>query len=154
MQKSRESKIIVAVIIACILCVVGIFVWLINIFESRGVEDSFMGFRKGDFTVVEENDTHGGFHGDGTYLLVLDCSKNIELAMELVKGWKEFPLSENLSTVLYGSDIHGGVLLKEEGCIPVITNGYYYFCDRNSENLLEMFLFSLKMDNFACMYYD
>ena len=134
MQKSRENKIILVVIIACVLLVCGIFIWLINTFGSKKVEDSFMGFRKGDFTVVEENDTHGGFHGDGTYLLVLDCSKKKELAMELVKGWKEFPLSENLNTVLYGSSTRGALLLKEEGSIPIIMNGYYYFCDRNSES--------------------
>ena len=102
-------------------------------FAGCGSEKSYVGFSKKDFTVVEENDTHGGFHGDGTYLLVLDCSENKERALELVKEWKAFPLSENLKTVLYGNDTYIS-LLAEETKIPEITNGYYYFYDRHSES--------------------
>ena len=38
--------------------------------------EEYAGFLKSDFAVVEEEDTHGGFHGDGMYYLILDCSGN------------------------------------------------------------------------------
>ena len=40
----------------------------------------YMGFDKSDYTVVKEEDTHGGFHGDGDYYLVVDCSSDPEKA--------------------------------------------------------------------------
>ncbi len=95
--------------------------------------ESYAGFQKKDFVVVEEKDTHGGFHGDGTYYLILDCSKDKEKALELIKEWKAFPLSENLETILYGSETYGS-LLAEETNFPKITNGYYYFNDRHPKS--------------------
>lgn len=107
-------------------------------FESKmqpNLNKGYFGFEKKDFDVVDETDSHGGFHGDGTYFLILDCSKNKELSMKLVKDWKVLPLTENLHTILYGNDTYGALLLEEEGSIPVISNGYYYFYDRHSESI-------------------
>ena len=42
----------------------------------------YFGFSKEDFTVEEEADTHGGFYGDGSYYLILDCSESKEKALE------------------------------------------------------------------------
>lgn len=101
------------------------------------VEELFFGFSKDDFTVVDEADTHGGFHGDGSYYLILDCSENREKALENVKGWKELPLSKNLNIIMYGGEKDGmtyGYNLAEEAKIPEIKNGYYYFFDRHSES--------------------
>lgn len=101
------------------------------------VEELLFGFSKDDFTVVDEADTHGGFHGDGSYYLMLDCSENREKALENVKGWKEFPLSKNLNLIMYGGEKDGmtyGYNLAEEAKIPEIKNGYYYFFDRHSES--------------------
>lgn len=96
--------------------------------------ENYAGFMKDDFVVVEEMDTHGGFHGDGTYYLILDCSQNKEKALENVKGWKELPLSKNLELIMYGDESgRYGYNLAEEANIPKIENGYYYFCDRHSE---------------------
>ena len=36
----------------------------------------YFGFTKEDFKVVDEKDSHGGFHGDGAYYLILNCSEN------------------------------------------------------------------------------
>lgn len=121
-----------------------------------GNEENYAGFSRNDFTVVEEKDTHGGFHGDGTYLLVLDCSKNKETAQELVKDWKELPLSDSLHTILYGSDTYGS-LLAEETNIPEVTNGYYYFCDRHVESTDssdDTNLFTRASFNFTLAVYD
>ena len=118
--------------------------------------DEYVEVIKELFSVVEEEDTHGGFHGDGTYYLTLDCSQNKEVAMELVNSWNAFPLSQNLQTILYGSKLLSS-LLAEETNIPEITNGYYYFCDRHSESTDasdDTNLFSRASYNFTLMIYD
>ena len=95
------------------------------------------GFKKKDFTVVDELDTHGGFLGDGSYYLILDCSQNREKALEKVAGWKKLPLSENLDLIMYGGNRDGvgySYNLAEEAGIPKIENGYYFFEDRHSES--------------------
>lgn len=95
------------------------------------------GFTKRDFTVIEELDTHGGFLGDGSYYLILDCSNNKEQALDKVKGWNKLPLSENLNLVMYGGEKDGvtyGYELSKEAHMPKISNGYYMFEDRHSES--------------------
>lgn len=129
-----------------------------NLLVARDIilGDAYVEVIKELFTVVEEEDTHGGFHGDGTYSLALDCSQNKEVAMQLIKSWNAFPLSENLQTILYGSDARSS-LLAEESNIPEITNGYYYFCDRHSESTDacdDTNLFSRASYNFTVMIYD
>lgn len=47
-------------------------------------EDTYFGFRTKDFTVIQTEDTHGGFQGEGTTSVILDCSENREKALELV----------------------------------------------------------------------
>ena len=93
--------------------------------------------QKKDFSVVEELDTHGGFLGDGSYYLILDCSNNKEQALEKVEGWNKLPLSENLNLIMYGGEKDGvtyGYELAEEAHMPSIDNGYYMFEDRHSES--------------------
>lgn len=101
-------------------------------------EDRFT-FNKRHFDVVMEENTHGGFHGDGQYCLVLDCSDNREKALQNVESWKKFPLPENLQLVAYGgmdpNGYKGSSLFPEEVKIPEIENGYYYFYDRHSETV-------------------
>ena len=97
----------------------------------------YFGFSKKDFIIEEEANTHGGFHGDGSYYLILDCSENKEKALENLNDWKELPLPENLNLIMYGGEKDGmtyGYHLAEEAKMPVVQNGYYYFCDRHSES--------------------
>ena len=98
--------------------------------------NAYFGFSRQDFTVVEEKDTHGGFHGDGTYYLILDCSNNTQTAFKNIANWKPLPLSENLNLIMYGGEKDGmiyGYNLSEEAHVPTIENGYYCFLDRHSE---------------------
>lgn len=124
------------------------------------VEETCLGFSKEDFIIVEEADTHGGFHGDGSYYLILDCSKNKEKALENIKSWKELPLSKNLNLIMYGGEKDGmtyGYNLAEEAKIPEIENGYYYFCDRHSESTDssdDTNLFTRASFNFTLAIYD
>ena len=63
---------------------------------------------KNDFEIIEVADTHGGFHGDGEYYIILDCKNNKEKALKAVRGWNELPMTENLSLMVYGGE-RGGI---------------------------------------------
>lgn len=120
----------------------------------------YFGFAKKEFSVVEELDTHGGFLGDGSYYLILDCSDNREEALEKVKGWNKLPLSENLHLIMYGGEKDGrtyGFELAEEAKMPKIENGYYIFEDRNFESKDsrdDSELFNRYSYNFSIAVYD
>lgn len=122
------------------------------------VDDGFLGFDKEDFIVVDEADTHDGFHGDGSYYLILDCSENKEKALENIKVWKKLPLSKNLELIMYGNESGTyGYKLAEEAKIPEIENGYYYFCDRHAESTDssdDSNLFNRASFNFTLAVYD
>ena len=113
-----------------------IFITLLSACSLFSSQDEYLGFSKQDFTVLEEQDTHGGFHGDGSYYLILDCSDNRETALGIVDTWDELPLSENLELAMYGGEKNGmayGYEFSKEAHMPKIQNGYYCFKDRQSE---------------------
>lgn len=98
--------------------------------------DDYFGFSKQDFTVVEEEDSHNDFLGDGSYYLILDCSNNIDTALKNIDHWNQLPLSENLNLIMYGGNRDGIAYrynLSEKAHLPVIENGYYCFLDRHSK---------------------
>ena len=72
--------------------------------QTKIVSKECFGFHKSDFKVVEEHDTHGGFHGDGSYYLILDCTNNKEKALKNLADWPELPLSKNLELIMYGGE--------------------------------------------------
>ncbi len=86
-------------------------------------------------TVLSHEDTHSAM-SDGNTLTVVSFSD--DHCFRSVQGngdWKPLPLTENLSLLVYGSQSRGPWLKDDEGKnpIPVITEGYYFFRDRNSE---------------------
>lgn len=98
----------------------------------------YFGFEITEFAIVEEKDTHGGFHVDGAYHLILDCSENPSQAHEIIKEWRELPLSDNLDLVMYGGEKDGVSYrhnFAEEAHWPTISNGVYKFVDRHSESV-------------------
>ena len=117
-----------------------------------------MGFDKTEYTIVAEEDTHGGFHGDGSYYLILDCSSNPEEALSIVREWKPMPLSENLNLLMYGGEKDGGVYgykLAEEAHWPEIEHGYYRFVDEQSaDSADDSGLFDRLSYNFEIAAYD
>ena len=129
---------------------------------GRYISDTYeyFGFAKRDFSVVEELDTHGGFHGEGSYRLILDCSENKQDALENVCGWNTLPLSENLALIMYGGHKDGmwyGYNLAEDANIPSIENGYYIFKDRHSDSrdsADDSELFDRHSFNFSIAIYD
>ena len=130
--------------------------------SDRG-EAEYFGFKTSVFTVVDEKDTHGGFHGDGDYYLILDCSEKAEQAKELIDGWKPLPLTENLQRIMNMtcSRMEDGVYynktLAEMAHWPIIENGVYKFIDRHSEAIDksdDTNLFNRYSYNFSVAAYD
>jgi len=148
----RYVKAIIATIIICV------------VFSSCSTVGSgqaeYFGFKTNAFTVIDEKDTHGGFHGDGSYYLILDCAEKREQATELIKDWKPLPLTENLQLIMYGG-VKNGVSyvynLAEKANWPIINNGVYKFVDRHSEAVDksdDTNLFNRYSFNFSVAVYD
>lgn len=148
----RYVKLIMVAIIVCI------------VFSSCSTvgsgQSEYFGFKTSVFTVIDENDTHGGFHGDGSYYLILDCSEKREQAMELIKDWTLLSLTENLQLIMYGGEKDGVNYvynLAEEAHWPIINNGVYKFVDRHSEAVDksdDTELFNRYSFNFSIAAYD
>lgn len=148
----KFAKIIIVTIIVCL------FLTSCNTVSSG--QTDYFGFKTSVFTVVDEKDTHDGFHGDGSYYLILDCSEETEKAAELIKDWTRLPLTENLQLIMYGDTKNGvcyGYNLAEEAHWPTINNGVYKFVDRHSEAVDksdDTNLFNRASYNFSVAVYD
>ncbi len=130
----KKIKFLIPILLLFLLILPFLFQFILSKKHTDFIAEHF-GFRKNEFTIIEESDTHSGLHGDGSYSLILDCSTNKEKALETIKDWKELPLSENLQLLMYGgerNDAYNCYNLAEEAKIPELENGYYYFYDRNS----------------------
>jgi len=108
--------------------------------------------------IMKDEDTHGGFLGDGDYLVIADCSENKENILNQISHWKCFPLTQNLERVVYGFEKGEVTITKQiSESIPRIENGYYYFYDRNSESkdpFNEDELFDRASYNYTLALYD
>jgi hypothetical protein len=103
--------------------------------------------------IEQETDTHGGFLGDGEYLLVLDCSGKEEKILAQTNGWSAFPLSENLQEALY----EWGP--AERMIPPEIHSGAWYFYDRFADETAfdrhsDARLLSRPAENYSLLMYD
>ena len=92
--------------------------------------------------VLSEEDSHGGFHGDGSAIVEIRFKENtIEEEIREPGDWKALPLTENLMALVYGihSEYSSVGPMVHDGTgtpiIPTIENGYYYFYDRHAESL-------------------
>ena len=93
--------------------------------EESGVELS-------SYKIIEEDDSHGGFLGDGITRRIYDC-RDAKIKISNLKKWKELPLSENLSIEIYGGITIDGKEYPGQDELPQIENGYYYFIDNHSD---------------------
>lgn len=96
-------------------------------------------------TVALYEDTHGGFHGDGSTCctVTFDTASSPKEEIAGSSSWRSLPLTENLTAAAYGlhwqeDDTEPAIgplaMRKESLCyFPPIENGYYYFEDRSSE---------------------
>ena len=82
-------------------------------------------------SIVEKKDTENGFMS-----MKITDTKTVE---EIKSEWKELPLTENLTALVYGLEDETssiGPYISEDGeaLFPKVENGYYYFYDRHSES--------------------
>ena len=96
--------------------------------------------------VLHSEDSHGGFHGDGTAYAVLQFEDGAVLEQIQESGdWKPFPLDETVQALVYGVthtsedgrmvESIGPYLTDEDGkaLVPEIGEGYYRLIDRQAE---------------------
>ena len=86
--------------------------------------------------IMDVWDTHGGFHGDGFSVVTLqDPEGQICTGILSAEGWRKLPLSENVTTLLYGmtgEGLHEGRTSGSALPIPETENGLWFFLDRHS----------------------
>lgn len=158
-KTKKEKRVSVKTFYPLFHCLIA-FIYLLSLIPSaKYISDThkYFGFSKKEFTVIDELDTHGGFHGDGTYYLILDCSENKEKALKKIRDWEELPLSNNLDSVMYGGISYNRHGLAEKAKWPEIENGYYFFEDRHSESkdsADDSELFYRNSYNFSIAVYD
>ena len=98
----------------------------------------------GEITVFE--DSHGGFHGDGSLYAEVSFYDS-SFYNQVSREWKSLPLGEDLRIACYG-----GTDKNENSCaphirdvegnarIPQIKDGYYYFIDNyTAEHVTDRF---------------
>ena len=101
----------------------------------QGYVSKYLGIDCSRGIANEYINTHGGWHGDGnTFIEIQFSNEDFEKRICQTEGWKKFPLTENISAIIYG------VSNEEMTCepwslgeIPAIKNGYYYFENRYLE---------------------
>lgn len=99
-----------------------------------------LGIDIGKGEIVKSEDTHGGFHGDGTLLVTIKfANKKLEKALADSREWQAFPLDVTAQTLLYGSTIEDGqvgpFVTDRDGnkLFPPVKEGYYWLRDRQPE---------------------
>lgn len=97
--------------------------------------------------VISEHESHGGFNGDGTTFLSLQCIGEIGAEIAENDSFRKLPLSADIGIMLYGSDY---VMYSETSrsplsdgdhspLFPKIENGFYYFLDLYPQESKEPF---------------
>lgn len=124
---------VVVIILGCMLGVGGEDdFWQSRISEALGVDVS-------SAAVTASYDDHSGFHGDGTMYAVLYFEDDrMEQTISAPGGWKALPLSENLTTLVYGKRTDTATYGPYIGAtVSQIEEGYYFFYDRKNETFTD-----------------
>lgn len=107
-------------------------------------------------TVVLDEDTHGGFHGDGSAFAIVtfDAEGRAALEKDMVGDcWHTLPMTGNVARAA------DSLTAAEDGerFFPEIEQGYYYFRDRSGQSpdpSDDSELFSRASWNFTMAVYD
>ena len=166
-MRSFIQKSSVLISLALVLTVVlsgcaALYVLFMSFEESSHIEyvQELSGLEITDSVIVREEDSHGGFLGDGSLIIEFDCSELSDSVLEQTKHWNSLPLSENLQLIMYGGtkgNTYYAYNLAEEHSISEIIKGSYYFWDRHSESTdptSDTNLFSRSSYNFSLLLYD
>lgn len=93
--------------------------------------------------IISQEDTHGGFHGDGDTFIIVEFEgadrEQIEEEIAAAPHWNLLPMIGNTAKAAYGKTYGvvthiGGVARKRDGELffPDVSRGYYCFYDRQS----------------------
>lgn len=101
-------------------------------------KDLHIGVSRG--TVLTEEDSHGGFHGDGISFVSVQFED--DSFRDIVAGqdsWKPLPADDPVQTLLYGSAGSGPYVTDGNGdrLFPLVQNGYYWLHDRQEGDRAE-----------------
>lgn len=111
-------------------------------------------------TLVHEEDDHGGFHGDGTIYVAIQFQDDaVEAEILENTRWKSLPLTDTLSTLIYGTTTvtqEGSVSIGPylDVTIPEVNNGYYFFYDRQREIYEDSEVLNRTSFNYTIAIYD
>lgn len=91
--------------------------------------------------IIDYEDTHGGFHGDGETTAIIQFDKsiaeNVRSEIEKNMDWNSLPLRENHDILMYGGvkeGVHYSYNFAEILNMPRIENGYWFYEDRRPES--------------------
>ena len=112
-----------------------LFLWIFAQSTPQGYVSKYLGIDCSRGIANEYINTHGGFLGDGeTFIEIQFLNSDFEKRIRESVGWKKFPLTENISAVIYGvSNEEMTCEPWSPGEIPPIKDGYYYFENRYLE---------------------
>lgn len=131
-MKWRYCKLLAALLLAGLLC------------GCRSYEDIsvILGADVEPAEVIEEVDTHGGFHGDG--VRYIEFAFEDEAFLQTIQAdhtWHILPLQEEeITALLYGGEVDGisyGAMITDADGAPLMPepkSGYYLFYDRHAES--------------------
>ncbi len=114
--------------------------------------------------LVEYEDSHGGFHGDGETVAVVTFSEEGAWELETclgyeLPGWEKLPLTGDAHQVLYGGNSWRPLFTGANGAplVPELSNGWFYFLDRQidyKEDYVRESIFSRSSFHFTLAVYD
>lgn len=88
--------------------------------------------------IIEAGDSHGGFHGDGTYfeIIQINSSETASFAEELQNSglWEELPLSGELQKFIYGEHNAEYTYGGHGEMMPKNISGIYRFNDKSADS--------------------
>jgi len=143
----REKKII---ILCCFVALVASFFVLKNIFIAKPTIERIskeIDIDCTDGTIIFEEDTHGGFHGDG--ILFVEISfEDLDILDKLNrnKDWKALPLDKDIDYLRYRSD-------ENVNHLPEVESGYYYFFDPNETYPIHNYILAVYDTTEKILYY-
>lgn len=94
--------------------------------------------------IQRAEDTHGGFHGDGSTFVSIVFDKEagaaIAAQLESANHWSPLPLTKTLHALAYGESTAASQIgpfvvdASGDALFPAVKNGWYFFLDRQASD--------------------
>jgi len=123
--------------------------WYDRISDTLGIDVS-------DAAIVQSFDDHSGFQGDGTMFAAFSFEDDeLEKRISAPGGWKVLPLTDELTTLVYGTRTETAATGPFIGItMPKVEEGYYFFYDRLNESDTEDLVLTRGSYNYTIAIYD